>query len=136
MEQKWRAVAGADFDPGADPCPVETSLEGPGDGTVPAWAARLIGTPLGQVYNLKQARKHGRLVEHPETLEVVARLMRRGELPNTVDAQDEESGAIRATRESMNGVIDDMVAEQIDRNDARVAEPQFWRRFVEEASLC
>ena len=136
IEQKWRAVNGANFDPERDSYPVVQARRGPGDGTVPAWSARLVGTPLNQVYDLARARKHSELAEHRETLEVVTALITQGQLPVSIDTRDERLGVTKAANRRMNALIDDVVGGRIVRNDPRASDQAVWRRFIEEASLC
>ena len=136
IEQKWRDVDGAQFDPERDAHAVLHSREGPGDGTVPAWSARLVGTPLDQIYDLQQARNHSELMEHRETLAVVTALVDQGRLPVSIRTRDERLGVAKASIRRMNTLIDDIVAGRIARNDPRASDPAVWRRFVEEASLC
>ena len=136
VEQKWRKVDGARFDPESDTYPILQARTGPGDGTVPAWSARLVGTPLDQVYDLTLARQHPDLAEHRETLEVVAALIDQGRLPSQLGTRDERLGASRASNRRMHAAIDDVVTGRIARNDPRVSDRALWRRFIEEASLC
>ena len=136
IEQKWRAVNGANFNPEHDTSPVIQARRGPGDGTVPAWSARLVGTPLNQVYDLKLARNHAELAEHRETLEVVTALINHGRLPARTITKDERLGVTKAGSRRMNTLIDEAVAGRVTRSDPRASNQPVWRRFIEEASLC
>ena len=136
IEQKWRNVDGASFDPERDAHPVLQSHEGPGDGTVPTWSARLVDTPLDHVYDFKHARKHVELTEHRETLGVVSALVEQGRLPVSIRTRDEDLGLRKASIRRMNTLIDDAVAGRIARDDSLSSDQAVWRRLVEEASLC
>lgn len=136
IEQKWSAVNGSKFDPERNAYPVMQSREGPGDGTVPAWSTRLVGTPLSQVYDLSRARKHSDLAEHRETLEVLAALVQDGKFPSTTSGQNQRLGIVKAPNHRMNALIDDVVQGKITRNDQRASDYTVWRRFIEEANLC
>ena len=136
IEQKWRAVSGNEFDAKRSAFPVMQSLKGPGDGTVPAWSARLVGTPLNHVYDLKRARNHTDLAEHRETLEVLAALVEYGQLPSATNDRNQQLGVAKASSRRMNALIDDVVHGRIVRNDRRASDRAVWRRFIEEASLC
>ena len=113
IEQVWRSVNGSAFNPDRNSHPIHKSSKelGPGDGTVPAWSARLASTPLANVYNLTQARQHTDLAEHRETLEVVAWLMEHGELPGEgrVHARGKQLGVAKAPRQQMNAWLSDVM---------------------------
>ena len=136
VEEQWYDVDGGHFNPERDDNPVSESLAGPGDGTVPAWSARLVDTPPQQIYNLKLARKHGDLVEHVETLNVVSDLITHGRLPKKLNVPDELLGVERAQVKEMRSFIDGVVSKQFTKSDSTVSDQAFWRRFLEEASLC
>ena len=140
IEQVWRSVNGAAYDPDRDSYPIQKSSRqlGPGDGTVPAWSARLASTPLANVYNLTRARQHADLAEHRETLEVVAWLVEHGKLPGAgmVHTQGKRLGAAKASRRKMNAWLGDVVGGQMARNDVRLSERGVWKRFIGESNLC
>ena len=136
VEQKWRPVEGPSFDPDRSAYPVLQTREGPGDGTVPAWSARLASTPLRQVYDLARADKHSELLEHRETLEVVESLITHGRLPRTTASRDERIGVAKASRSRMDATISRVRAGQLPRNDPAASDQALWRRFIEEGSLC
>lgn len=73
----WADIDGSKFDPQpgqGDQSPLWTKT-GKGDGTVPFWSAALVDTPASQIIELKKAAIHGALLEHPETLEDIERLL-------------------------------------------------------------
>lgn len=136
IEQKWRAVKGANFDPEYNVYPIQKAREGPGDGTVPAWSARLVGTPLAQVYNLTKARNHSELAEHLETLEVVSALMTHGKLPKRLQVQNTRLGSKKAPAGHVKSFMDGVLDGQIDRNSPEASNPELWRPLMEEVNFC
>jgi hypothetical protein len=132
----WEDVDGAGFDPGEDPSPI-SGENGPGDGTVPFWSARLAQTPESQIYNLRHAGVHMELMEHLETLKVVSAIIQRGALPTRVQVPAEPSliGPM-ASRTAVRKFLADVAAGETDLDDPRATDPKIWRRFVMETSLC
>jgi hypothetical protein len=135
VELKWKALNGATFNPDKDNSPI-TGKKGEGDGTVPFWAARLVQVPDSQVFNLKKAKKHQELLEHPETLKVIKRLIERDQMPKTVKVPDKSLGSPRASLKFTGQFIEEVAAGKIKRTDPRALDEKIWRRIVQEASLC
>lgn len=135
VELRWKAVNGASFNPDKDDSPI-TGKNGEGDGTVPFWAARLVQVPDSQVFNLKKAKKHQELLEHPETLEVIKHLVDRDKMPKTVKVPDKSPGSPGASLKTTVQFIEDVAAGKIKRTDPKALDAKIWRRIVQEASLC
>lgn len=66
---RWDDVDGATFDPEKGKSPIHP-VRGPGDGTVPFWSA--FHASVQNRVELKTAKDHGNLLEHPEVIGVVA----------------------------------------------------------------
>jgi hypothetical protein len=67
-------------DPGTKPSPI-AGIPGPGDGTVPAWAAWHAYARAANRYELKQAKDHALLLEHAEVLSVIDSIVKARRLP-------------------------------------------------------
>ena len=63
--------------PGTTPL---TGIPGNGDGTVPAWSAWHAYSRPKNRYELKQAKVHGALLEHPEVLALIRSIVKTGKL--------------------------------------------------------
>jgi pimeloyl-ACP methyl ester carboxylesterase len=135
VELKWKAVNGASFNPNKDDSPI-TGKNGEGDGTVPFWAARLVQVPDSQVFNLKKAKKHQELLEHPETLKVITRLVEQDKMPKTVKVPDKSLGSPRASMKTARQFIEDVAAGKIKRTDSKALNKKIWRRIIQESNLC
>lgn len=135
VELKWKAVNGASFNPDKDNSPI-AGKKGEGDGTVPFWAARLVQIPNSQVFNLKKAKNHQELLEHPETLKVIFRLVEQDKMPKTVKVPDKSLGSARASLKAATQFIEDAAAGKIKRTDSKALDEKIWRRIIQEASLC
>jgi hypothetical protein len=79
IEQFWQPIDGSKFNP--DKKSPLSGDNGPGDGTVPFWSARLAQTPSGQVYNIKNKVEHQELLEHSEVLQAILRIHDTGTIP-------------------------------------------------------
>jgi pimeloyl-ACP methyl ester carboxylesterase len=77
VEVSWNNVDGDDHIPGTTPL---TGIPGDGDGTVPAWSAWHAYSRPKNRYELKQARVHGALLEHPEVLSLIRSIVKTGKL--------------------------------------------------------
>jgi hypothetical protein len=135
VELIWRAVTGPTFNPAKDESPI-SGKNGPGDGTVPFWAARLVQVPDSQVFNLKKARKHQQLLEHTETLAVISRLIEQDRMPQTVPVPDKSLGSPRASMKAVTQFLEDVAAGNIKRSDPGTLDERIWRRIIQEAILC
>lgn len=136
VEQRWRDIDGSQYDPNRHDSPLSVGLMGPGDGTIPAWAARHVQTPLEQVYDLRVAAVHEELMEHRETLTVLQRLVADGRLPGRVRVRDESLGAAKASARRVSTLVADARAGRATRSDERSGDAAIWRRVIEETSLC
>ncbi len=138
VELKWKSVNGATFNPNKDDSPISGSYgkKGGGDGTVPFWSARLVQVPDSQVFNLKKAKKHQELLEHPETLRVVNHLIQRNKMPKRVKAPDKILGGSKASLRATAEFMAQVAAGKIKRTDPKAMDPKVWRRIVQETNLC
>lgn len=135
VELFWKNVDGSKFDPDDDPSPIG-GVEGPGDGTVPSWSARLAQTPDTQIFDLKLAKDHSSLMEHDETLKVVQKIIETGVIPKKVVAEDKILGVKKASTERAERFISDVKENRIKIRDAIATDPAIWRRVIEEVTLC
>ena len=70
----WARIS-SDFDPDTDPDPIEDKM-GPGDGTQPAWTARLLGLPAGHVITIVGDEvEHLRMMDRPRVQSKIAELI-------------------------------------------------------------
>ena len=92
-------------DPGTKPSPI-AGVPGPGDGTVPAWAAWHAYTRSANRYELKQAKEHGGLLEHDEVLSLIDAIEKTRKLP-TIKKRAARSPSVASAkvveRTSMHG---------------------------------
>ena len=137
VELKWKSVNGATFNPNKDDSPIDGKHGegGGGDGTVPFWSARLVQIPDSQVFNLKKAKKHQELLEHPETLGVVNRLIEKNQMPKSIKAPDKILGGPKASLKATTEFMTQVAAGKIKRTDPEAVNPKVWRRIVQEANL-
>jgi pimeloyl-ACP methyl ester carboxylesterase len=137
IELAWQNVNGSTYDPAVDPSPL-SAVEGPGDGTVPFWSARLAQTPPNQVYDLRMAVDHGDLAEHDEPLQVVKRLIRTGKLPkpSAIKATKETWGTAKASQARTNALLAGAKSGAITKSDPLANDPEVWRRLMEQVVLC
>ena len=116
-ELEWRPLP-ADFDPETAPSPLR--LKGTahgGDGTVPAWSAFLPSTPGSNCVTLPGAKEHLSLMEHPEALAVIDRL-----LPPTAPAPKVGPKARIAPRRAIKAPRKPQISKaQLHRFEAAVA---------------
>jgi pimeloyl-ACP methyl ester carboxylesterase len=134
---KWKAVDVASFDPEAGISPVR-GVAGPGDGTVPFWAARLAQTAPSHIYSLRIASDHGGLLEHDETLQVLQKLIENDRLPKpaTIKAKNRTLGVKKASRAAAHQLVEDIVANKVSATDPRANDQKTWRRLIEDIALC
>jgi pimeloyl-ACP methyl ester carboxylesterase len=134
---KWQAVDGKTFDPKPGVSPV-LRVAGPGDGTVPFWAARLAQTADSHIYSLKIASDHGGLVEHDETLQVLQKLIENDRLPKpaAIKAKNRTLGVQKSSSAAAHQLVADIVANKVTPTDPRANDPKIWRRLMEDISLC
>jgi pimeloyl-ACP methyl ester carboxylesterase len=70
----WKRIS-SNFDPDEDPDPIEDKM-GPGDGTQPAWTARLLGLPAGHVITIVGDEiEHLRMMNLPRVQSKIAELL-------------------------------------------------------------
>lgn len=83
VELRWNNVDGDDIVPGITPSPL-TGVAGPGDGTVPGWSAWHAYCRGANRHELKQAKDHAFLLEHPEVLAVIDSIVKIRKLPTAM----------------------------------------------------
>ena len=139
VELTWKDGSASEYDPEGDDLPIG-GIEGEGDGTVPAWAARLASTPAAQVYDLQLADDHMSLMEHEETLRAIRIIVETGVKPAPGEADAAPVGVFGAPSEMDSAeaaaVVQGVADGRIDRSDPRCYDPAFWRTFMKGATLC
>jgi len=136
VEWSWKNIDGSNFDPENDNFPI-TMKKGDGDGTVPAWAARLAQIPLDRVYDLKKAKKHMDLMEHEETLHVIRFIVNKKRLPETMSIKDKKFiGVKKASRATVDNFLLGVKNKSIKVEDDIVKDPSIWRGVMEDINLC
>lgn len=132
---KWSQLPDG-FDPDKfDQSPVTPAdTTGGGDGTVPAWSARLAQTDNERIHDLEKAKVHSYLLEHEETLEVVTSVIESGRLPDTITAKDELFGSPieRRSPEELNQFLQDIKESRTGRDDPRAYDEGIWKGIFEE----
>jgi hypothetical protein len=111
VEHRWKAVSGGHFKPNKDPSPV-TGPRGAGDGTIPAWAARLVQVPDNQVFDLNKAKSHSDLLEHQETLAVVHRLIETDRMPGPIVTALRSLAGPKASKKAARDFITGVAAKK------------------------
>ncbi len=138
VELTWEDVRGADHHTDHE-LPLRMT-PGPGDGTVPRWSARLAQVDPTRVFDLPTADKHEHLMEHDETLGVLAHLIATGELPapdaalNPVRTAHTDSSTI--SEESLQKLMSGIESGEITRDDARIHDVTLWNRLIDDLGLC
>ena len=139
VELTWKPGSAVTYDPEIDDLPIDGN-KGPGDGTVPAWAARLASTPLTQVYDLQKADDHQSLLEHEETLRAIRIIMERGTKPEPGEADAAPVGIygrpVERSEPEVTAFLTDVRNGVADRNDPRSYDPAYWRPLMKRANLC
>ncbi len=74
---RWKWIS-KNFIPGTDPTPIRDEYVCPGDGVIPAWSARLVTTPAGNVRTLTGDLEHMDLMNTTEVQDELAGIL---ELP-------------------------------------------------------
>lgn len=131
------AQAWSDWD-GNDKAPLKRrGKRGPGDGTVPAWSARLIWLEESQIYNTRFAKDHGELPNHPEVHLVLARIIADGTIPKRIRKRPELEHRFGrpAPRKRVETFFEEIAARQIDRTDERFRDPAIWMRVMRDGGF-
>jgi hypothetical protein len=118
------------------PIKVKKEDRGPGDGTVPAWAARLAQIPDDRVYNLKKAKKHMDLMEHEETLNVIRFIVENNRLPKYMAVKNTKFlGVKAASYGTLKNFMHDLQDGTIKITDKEASDPKIWRAIIEDMSM-
>ncbi|MCZ6685160.1 MAG: hypothetical protein O6849_04145, partial [Candidatus Dadabacteria bacterium] len=142
---RWKNINGSEYnpdDPENDESPIkvdENEDYGSGDGTVPAWAARMAQIPDGKggrVYDLKRADDHTYLMEHEETLYVLFFIIRKQRLPLTMNIKDTKFVGVKAeSRSSVERFMRTLEGKSEDQAEKMLKEkaknPKFVRAVME-----
>jgi hypothetical protein len=107
-----------DKNPTTKPGPI-SGLPGPGDGTVPAWAAWHAYTRTANRYELKQAKDHGRLLEHPEVLFLINSIVKTRKLPTI-----KKRGASRAPKVANSKAVERMIDVLVKKSKSKQPLPK------------
>jgi hypothetical protein len=135
VELKWAPIKGSQYNPDNDTSPI-SGKTGEGDGTIPWWSARLVQVPDSQVFDLAMAKEHDDLLEHPETLKVIERLIEQDRMPWAVTVSDKSLGRPKASQQRVKQFIEDVSMGKINRQDSSATDEKIWRRIIREANLC
>lgn len=113
------------------PIYVKNIDKGPGDGTVPAWGARLAQIPDEQVYDLRVAKNHMDLMEHEETLNVMRFVVENDRLPKKMPAKDAKYVGVKsASDNTLAKLAADLNNGTIKQTDTRATDPKVWRAII------
>ena len=135
IEQRWEAIDGSSHDPTKQRTPL-SGVNGPGDGTVPFWSARLAQTPDSQIYSASNDIKHGELMEHAEVLNAIDKIVQSGICPKATARQKDFFGQRKASVTRATDYIKDVQSGIATLDDERAHNPHIWRRILEETTLC
>lgn len=132
---RWKQITHP-YDPYLQKVPLRIKKEdrGPGDGTVPAWAARLAQIPEGtngRVYDLKKAKDHMGLMEHEETLEVIRFIVENDRLPKYMSVKNKKYlGVTAASYGTLKNFQRDLASGAIKLTDKEACDPKIWRAII------
>lgn len=133
---RWKRISHP-YDPYLQKVPIKVTKEdrGPGDGTVPAWAARLAQIPDDRVYDLKKAKKHMDLMEHEETLNVIRFIVENNRLPKYMAVKNTKFlGVKAASYGTLKNFMHDLQDGTIKITDKEASDPKIWRAIIEDMS--
>ncbi|MGR8920537.1 MAG: esterase/lipase family protein [Gammaproteobacteria bacterium] len=131
VRQKWLAAQSGD-------APIKRiGRKGPGDGTVPAWAARLMWLDDAQVYNTRHADDHQGLPDHREVHIVLQSLIERDRMPRPIRRRPaiENRFGRPASRRRVEAFFEDIANDRVTRDDPRFQEPAIWMRVMRESQF-
>ncbi len=134
-EQRWKDIDGSAYDPTSQRTPL-SGINGPGDGTVPFWSARLAQTPENQIYSASNDIKHGDLMEHDEILNAADKIIQSGICPTPSARRKDFHGQKKASAKRTTDFVKDVQGGIATLDDERASDPQIWRRILEETTLC
>ena len=139
IKLRWRNINGSAYDPenGGSPIKAKDEDYGPGDGTVPAWGARLAQIPLDRIYDLKKAKEHRDLMEHEETLKVMEFIIREKRLPIKMDVKNTKYVGVKTeSRPSVSNFLLGLEGKTKEQAKTMIEEkaknPEFVRAIIEE----
>lgn len=135
VEWLWKNINGSTFDPEDGVMPIRNN-KGQGDGTVPAWAARLAQIPIERIYDLRAAKKHLELMEHEETLHIMHFVINNGRLPKVMSIVDKKYlGIKRASRPTVDNFLLGIKDGSIKVQDNIASKPEIWRAIMEDVNI-
>jgi pimeloyl-ACP methyl ester carboxylesterase len=129
VEQRWSKTAN-----GAYRAP-EALAVGPGDGTVPAWSARLAQTETdapNHVFDPPTANDHQTLLENGQVLDAIEHAIVNDAFPPPTLAPSIVEPAARSSREEVAQLMDKVASGAVPRTDPAATNPADWQRLLEE----
>jgi hypothetical protein len=126
VELSWQIQSGAGFDP--DQHAAFQAIAGEGDGTVPAWSARLTQVPDSHVGELSEASDHPFMLRECETLRAIDHIVLHGRVP-TPSAAIAAPSAPRSPARSQQ-VLRDVKALRVQPGDPVLADPAVWEPLI------
>lgn len=132
VELSWAPLPSG-FDPDRDASPVQPAGLGPGDGTVPAWSAWHASVPAANRVELTQGEPHATLMEDPQVLGFVRRLIEGRSVAQALAAP---AAGVRprpaAPDAEVRAALGDLAAGRIGPKDPRLTDPRVWRGLQRE----
>ena len=117
--------------------PIERFQKGAGDGTVPAWSAKLTWLDNSQVYNTRYAAEHSSLPDHREVHLVIQKIISAGKIPQRVRKRTADHNLFGrpASKRRVDQFFVDVAAGAADQTDKRFKDPAIWRRVMMDGSI-
>ena len=132
IAQKWRSAPRK-----GRLSPIERFQKGAGDGTVPAWSAKLTWLDDSRVYNTRYAAEHSSLPDHREVHLVIQRIITSGDLPKRVRKRTADHNLFGrpASKQRVDQFFVDVAAGSADQTDKRFKDPAIWRRVMMDGCI-
>lgn len=128
---RWHDVDGCAHRPGDAP-PFEPEF-GAGDGTAPYWSARLAYVPRQRVFDVQARRTHAYLMEDAAVLAKIEQIMTDASSRTASPSAGTNKRAERPAPGKGLRVLEDELAEgTAERDDPRLRDRRFWRRWLNE----
>jgi len=134
---RWKKITHP-YDPYLQKVPIRVKKEdrGAGDGSIPAWAARLAQITDEQVYDLRVAKDHMSLMEHEETLNVIRFIVENNRLPKYMSVKNTKFlGVKAASYGTLKNFMRDMENGTIKITDEEVSDPRILRSIMEGMAM-
>jgi hypothetical protein len=133
VKLRWKDIDGSTYNPKKDKVPIRVKKEdrGPGDGTVPAWAARLAQVDDERVYDLKKAKNHMDLMEHEETLDVIRFVVENDRLPKYMSVKNKKFLGVKSASDgTLEKFVSNLDKGTIKITDKEASDPKIWRAII------